>query len=274
MTTSKGKTIFITGASRGIGEAIALRAARDGANVVIAAKTAKPHPKLEGTIFTAAARIEEAGGRALPLEVDIRDEGRVARAMEQAAATFGGIDALVNNAGAISLAGTAEIEPRRFDLLHAVNVRGAFMCVKHALPFLAKAVNPHILSISPPPTLDARWYAPHVAYTVSKIGMSLGVLGWAAEFEDRGIAANALWPATTIATAAVRNLFGGEEMVRRSRVPAVMADAAHWILCRPARECTGNFFVDESLLREKLGVTDFGSYAVDPAEEPMSDLFL
>jgi len=274
MTNLRGRTLFITGASRGIGEAIALRAARDGANVVIAAKTAEPHPKLEGTIFTAAQRIEEAGGAALPLAVDIRDEGRVARAMAAAAAAFGGIDILVNNAGAISLAGTAEVTPKRFDLMHAINARGAFVCVRHALPFLLESTNPHILCISPPPTLDPRWYAPHAAYTVSKVAMSLLALGWAEEFRERGIGVNALWPRTTIATAAVRNLFGGEEVVRRSRRPEIMADAAHWILTRDGRECTGNFFVDESLLREHLGVNDFSDYAVDPAAEPMPDLFV
>jgi citronellol/citronellal dehydrogenase len=274
MSTLEGKTLFVTGASRGIGEAIALRAARDGANVVIAAKTTTPHPKLEGTIFTAAARVEAAGGRALPLAVDIRDEGRIAWAMAEAAAAFGGIDILVNNASAISLAGTAAMETKRFDLMHAVNARGTFLCGKHALPFLERSENPHVLCLSPPPTLDPRWYAPHLGYTISKFGMSLCVLGWAEEFRDRGIAANALWPRTTIATAAVQNLFGGEEMVRRSRRPEIVADAAHWILTRPSRDCTGNFFLDEDVLREGRGVTDFSAYAVDPGAEPMPDLFI
>jgi len=274
MTSLKGRTLFVTGASRGIGEAIALRAARDGANVVIAAKTTAPHPRLEGTIFTAAAKVEAAGGRALPLEVDLRDEERIAWAMAEAARVFGGIDILVNNASAISLAGTAAVETKRFDLMHAVNARGTFLGGKHALPYLAQSRNPHILCISPPLTLEPRWYAPHLAYTISKLGMSLCVLGWAEEFRDTGIAANALWPRTTIATAAVRNLFGGEETVRRSRRPEIMADAAHWILTRPSRECTGNFFIDEDLLRNELHMTDLSAYAVDPGHEPLLDLFL
>ncbi len=274
MTTLEGRTLFVTGASRGIGEAIALRAARDGANVVIAAKTTTPHPRLEGTIFTAAAKVEAAGGRALPLEVDIRDEERVAWAMAEAASVFGGIDILVNNASAISLAGTGAIDAKRFDLMHAVNARGTFLCGKHALPYLTEAENPHILCISPPPTLEPRWFAPHLAYTMSKLGMSLCVLGWAEELKDRGIAANALWPRTTIATAAIRNLFGGEETVRRSRRPEIVADAAHWILTRPSRECTGNFFIDEDVLRDGPGVTDLSPYAVDPALDPLPDLFV
>jgi citronellol/citronellal dehydrogenase len=274
MSTLRGRTLFITGASRGIGEAIALRAAREGANVVIAAKTTEPHPRLEGTIFTAAAKVEAAGGRALPLAVDIRDEKDIVRAMAEAASTFGGIDILVNNASAISLAGTAAVETKRFDLMHAVNARGTFLCGKHALPYLARSENPHILCLSPPPTLDPRWYAPHLAYTMSKLGMSLCVLGWAAEFRDRGIAANGLWPRTTIATAAVQNLFGGEETVRRSRRPGIVADAAHFILTRPSRECTGNFFIDEEVLRDGLGVTDLSPYAVDSRREPLPDLFL
>lgn len=273
MADLKGKTLFITGASRGIGLAIALRAARDGANVVIAAKTVEPHPRLPGTIHTAAAEIERAGGRALPLPCDIRFEDQVRAAVDQAVARFGGIDILVNNASAISLTGTLDTPLKRFDLMHQVNVRGTFACSQACLPHLGKAPNPHILNLAPPLRLEARWFAPHVAYTMAKYGMSLCVLGMAEEFRPEGIAVNALWPRTVIATAAVQNLLGGDEMMAAARKPEIVADAAHWILTRPSRECTGNFFVDEEVLRG-AGVTDFDRYAVRPGTELAPDLFV
>ena len=269
----RNKTLFITGASRGIGKAIALRAARDGANVVIAAKTTEPHPKLEGTIYTAAEEIVAAGGKALPCVVDIRHEDQVLAAVAQAVATFGGIDILVNNASAISLTGTLETPMKRYDLMHHVNTRGTFLCSQAALPHLLKAENPHVLNLSPPLNMEARWFGPHVAYTMAKFGMSLCVLGMAEEFRPRGVAFNALWPRTTIATAAVQNLLGGDEMVRHSRTPEIMADAAYAIFAKPAKECTGNFFVDEDLLRAE-GVTDFTRYAVDPSVELYPDFFV
>jgi citronellol/citronellal dehydrogenase len=273
MKTLKGKTLFITGASRGIGHAIALRAARDGANIVIAAKTTEPHPKLEGTIFTAAKDIEAAGGKALPLAVDVRDEEQVRAAVAEAVRVFGAIDILVNNASAISITGTLATPMKRFDLMHSINVRGSFLCMQACVEHLAKSDNPHVLSLSPPPSLAPRWYAPHVAYTLSKMNMSLLVLGWAEEFRAEGIACNALWPRTLIGTAAIRNMVGGDELVRRSRVPAVMADAAHAILSKPSRECTGRFFIDEEVLRAE-GVHDFSPYAVDGSVEPLEDLFV
>ncbi len=269
----RNKTLFITGASRGIGKAIALRAARDGANVVIAAKTTEPHPKLEGTIYTAAEEIVAAGGKALPCVVDIRHEDQVLAAVAQAVATFGGIDILVNNASAISLTGTLETPMKRYDLMHHVNTRGTFLCSQAALPHLLKAENPHVLNLSPPLNMEARWFGPHVAYTMAKFGMSLCVLGMAEEFRPRGVAFNALWPRTTVATAAVQNLLGGDEMVRHSRTPEIMADAAYAIFAKPAKECTGNFFVDEDLLRAE-GVTDFTRYAVDPSVELYPDFFV
>lgn len=270
----KGKVLFITGASRGIGKAIALRAARDGARIVIAAKTVEPHPKLPGTIYTAAEEVRAAGGEALPIPVDVRFEEQIQQAVEQAVAHFGGIDILVNNASAIYLAGTLETPMKRFDLMHQVNVRATFACSQACLPHLMKAENPHILVLSPPLKLEPRWFAPHLAYTLSKYGMSMCVLGMAEEFREAGVAVNALWPRTTIATAAVRNLLGGEEMVRRSRKPEIVADAAHVILTQPSRRCTGNFFIDEYVLRQ-VGVTDFTPYAVDPSVgELMPDLFV
>ena len=274
MATLKGKTLFVTGASRGIGKAIALRAAQDGANIVIAAKTAKPHPRLEGTIYTAAEEIEAAGGNALPCVVDIRDEGKVQDAIDQAIEKFGGIDILVNNASAINLTDTKSVEMKRYDLMHGVNTRGTFLCGKLCLPHLEKSDNPHILNLSPPLNMDPRWFAPHVAYTMAKFGMSMCVLGWAEEFRKKGIAANALWPKTTIATAAIQNLLGGDIMMKRSRTPAIMADAAHWIFTQPSRECTGNFFVDEDVMRDGAGMTDLDKYAVDPTQELMPDFFL
>jgi citronellol/citronellal dehydrogenase len=267
----RGKTLFITGASRGIGHAIGLRAARDGANVVIASKTDQPHPKLPGTIHSAAADMEAAGGRALAVACDIRDEAQVARAVARAVATFGGIDILVNNASAISLTGTASTPIRRFDLMHQVNARGTFLCTQHVLPHLQRAANPHVLNIAPPLNLDPRWFAPHVAYTMAKYGMSMCALGMAVEFVPLGIAVNCLWPCTVINTAALALLPHIDP--RRCRTPEVMADAAHAILCSPARACTGKFFLDEDVLRAR-GVSDFTRYAVDPAFPLEPDLFL
>lgn len=271
--TLKGRTLFITGASRGIGYAIAMRAARDGANVVIAAKTTEPNAKLPGTIYTAAADIEAAGGRALPLAVDVRDEAQVRAAVGEAVKKFGAIDVLVNNASAISLTSTAGTPMKRYDLMHGINVRGSFLCMQACVEHLLKSDNPHVLELSPPISLDPKWYGPHVAYTLSKMNMSLLVLGWAEEFRAEGIAANALWPRTLIATAAVQNLLGGDEMVRRSRTPEIMGDAAHAILTRPSRACTGNFFIDDEVLAAE-GVTDFSKYASDPTVEPLTDLFV
>lgn len=273
MSTLKGKTLFITGASRGIGLAIALRAARDGANVTIAAKTADPHPKLPGTIFTAAAEVEKAGGRALPCVVDVRSEEQVAAAVAKTVETFGGIDILVNNASAISLTGTLETPMKRYDLMHQINARGTYLCSHVCLPHLLRAANPHIVNLAPPLNMEERWFAPHVAYTMAKFGMSMCVLGMAGEFRDRGVGVNALWPRTVIATAAVQNLLGGDATIRGSRTPEIMADAAHVILTRPSRECTGNFFVDEDLLRS-TGVTDFARYAVTPGAELIQDFFI
>jgi len=268
-----GKTIFITGASRGIGEAIAVRCAQDGANVVLVAKTKEPHPKLPGTIYTAAEKVEAAGGRALPVVADVRFEDQVAAAVDRAVETFGGIDVLVNNASAISLTGTLATSMKKFDLMHQVNVRATFLCSKLCIPHLLVRDNPHILNLSPPLSMKPKWFAGHVAYTMSKYGMSMCVLGMAAEFADKGLAVNALWPKTAIATAAVRNLLGGEATIRRCRTPEIMADAAHAILTRPARDTTGNFFVDEQVLRE-AGVTDFQKYAVDPSQDLLPDFFL
>lgn len=269
----KGKTVFITGASRGIGKAIGLRLAKEGANIVIAAKTAEPHPKLEGTIYTAAAEMEAAGGQALPLIVDVRSEELVQEAVQKAVDKFGGIDILVNNASAISLTPTEYTELKRYDLMHSVNVRGTFLCSKTCLPHLRKSDNAHILNLSPPLNMDARWFAPHVAYTMTKFGMSMCVLGMAKEFEDDEIAVNALWPRTTIATAAVRNLLGGEDMVERSRTPDIMGDAAYYILSRKSKDCTGNFFVDDEVL-ESEGITDLSKYAVNPDLDLMPDFFV
>jgi citronellol/citronellal dehydrogenase len=271
--TLSGKTLFITGASRGIGLAIARRAARDGANVAIAAKTTEPHPKLEGTIFTAAEEIEKAGGKALPLAVDIRDEGAVKDAIARTAETFGGIDIVVNNASAISLTRTPDTEMKRFDLMHQINARGTYMVTKHALPHLERAANPHVLMLSPPLDMKERWFAPHLAYTMAKFGMSLCVLGFAGEFRPRGIAVNALWPRTTIATAAIRNLLGGEAIMRASRTPEIIADAAYLIFGKPAREFTGNFLIDDTFLRSE-GVTDLERYRVDPDVSLQPDFFV
>jgi citronellol/citronellal dehydrogenase len=272
VSTLEGKVLFITGASRGIGKAIALRAARDGARIVIAAKTAAPHPKLPGTIYTAAEEIEAAGGKALPLMVDIRSEEQIAEAVAKTVETFGGIDILVNNASAISLTGTLETPLKRFDLMHSINMRGTFATSQACIPHLLKAKNPHILNLSPPLNMAPRWFQGHVAYTMAKYGMSMCVLGMAAEFKDQGLAVNALWPRTAIATAAIEML-GGEDMMRQSRKPEIMADAAHAILTSDSRSCTGNFFIDEDLLRSR-GVTDLDQYAMEKGAELLPDFFL
>ena len=273
MADLKGRTLFITGASRGIGLAIAKRAAADGANVAVAAKTAEPHPKLEGTIYTAAEEIEAAGGRALPCVVDIRYQDQVQAAIDRTLETFGGLDILVNNASAIQLTGTLHTDMKRYDLMHHINTRGTFLCSKLAVPHLKQAQNPHVLNLSPPLNMEERWFAPHVAYTMAKFGMSMCVLGMAGEFRSDGIAFNALWPRTAIATAAIRNLMGGDEAMRRSRKPEIMADAAHWILTRPSRDCTGNFFIDDEVMA-KAGVTDLTPYAVDPSADLVPDFFV
>jgi citronellol/citronellal dehydrogenase len=269
-----GKTLFITGASRGIGLAIALRAAADGANIAIAAKTDTPHPKLPGTIHTAAAEIQAAGGHALPLAVDIRDDSAVAAAIDATAGRFGGIDIVVNNASAVNLASTESIEMKRFDLMHQVNTRGTFLVSKLALPYLAEAANPHILMLSPPLTLKPKWFGPHLGYSLAKYGMSLCVLGLANELADRGIAVNALWPKTVIETSAIRNLLGGDAVIRASRKPKIVADAAYLILTQPSRAFTGRFVIDEDILAEH-GVTDFTKYRVDPAAPTLArDFFV
>jgi citronellol/citronellal dehydrogenase len=270
-----GRTLFITGASRGIGKAIALRAAADGANVVIAAKTDQPHPKLPGTIHSAAAEIEAAGGKALAVQTDIRDPDAVQAAVDLAVATFGGIDIVVNNASAIQLTPTLQTDIKRYDLMNQVNARGTFLVTQRCLPHLLKSTNPHVLMLSPPLNMEERWFAPHVAYSIAKYGMSLCVLGMAGELRDQGVAVNALWPRTVIATAAVQNLLGGDDMVRRSRTPEILADAAWHILTSPSRTTTGNFFLDEDLLRSR-GVTDFSGYLVDPAmaDQLVPDFFV
>ena len=277
MTVLTGKTLFITGGSRGIGLAIALRAARDGANVAIAAKTVAPHPKLPGTIFTAAEEIERAGVHALPIECDIRDEAAVYAAVEQAAARFGGLDVLVNNASAISLTGTLDTPMKRFDLMIGVDVRGTFLCSQACLPHLKRAAqagrNPHILTLSPPLHMDAKWFAPHVAYTIAKYGMSMCVLGMAEEFRKDGIAVNALWPRSVIATSAIVMIPGVSQQVDGMRKPEIVADAAHAILVRDARAATGRFFIDDEALAE-AGVTDFAKYAVKPGTPLLPDFFL
>lgn len=267
------RTAFITGASRGIGKAIALKLAAAGYNIVIAAKTTEPHPKLSGTIYTAAGEVDAAGGKALPVAVDIRSEDMVTDAIQQAIATFGGIDILVNNASAINLSKTRNLSMKRYDLMQDINVRGTFMVSKHCLPYLEQSENPHILTLSPPLNLKPEWFGAHLGYTLSKFGMSMTVLGLAEELKGAGIAVNALWPKTTIATAAVRNLLGGEEMIQKSRQPGIMADAAFVILNKDSRSCSGNFFIDEEVLAAN-GVTDFSQYAVNPEKSLMPDLFV
>jgi citronellol/citronellal dehydrogenase len=272
MASLTGKTLFITGASRGIGKAIALKAAADGANIVVAAKTAEPNPKLPGTIFSAAEEIVAAGGQALPVEVDIRDPDQIARAVARAVERFGGIDILVNNASAISLTGTLETPVKRYDLMMGVNVRGTYLCSQACLPHLKAAANPHILMLSPPLSLDPRWFGPHLAYTMSKFGMSMCVLGLAEEWKAAGIAVNALWPKSVIATAAIAML-GDAVRPDYCRRPEIVADAAHALLSRDSRSCTGHFLLDEEILAEE-GVTDFSGYAVVPGNPLLPDLFL
>jgi citronellol/citronellal dehydrogenase len=268
-----GKTLFVTGASRGIGLAIALRAAKDGANIAVVAKTAEPNPKLPGTVYSAAAAIEAAGGKALACVVEIRNEDDVAAAVQKTVDTFGGIDILVNNASAIHLSNTTSTPMKRYDLMHQINTRGTFVCSQLCAPHLKKAANPHVLNLSPPLNMEARWFAPHVAYTMAKFGMSMCVLGMAEEWRPDGIAVNALWPRTAIATAAVKNLLGGDAAMRGSRSPEIMADAAYAIFQRPSRECTGQFFIDDEVLASE-GVTDLSPYALDPNAQLIPDFFI
>lgn len=268
----RGKTVFITGATRGIGREIALKCARDGANIVVTGKSAEPHPKLPGTIHEVGKEVEAAGGKALAIQLDVRDADAVAAAVQQAVKAFGGIDILVNNASAISLTGTLETPVRRLDLMLAVNLRGTFVCSQACLPHLRKAVNPHILTLSPPLNMHPRWFKGHVAYTMAKYGMSMCTLGMSEELRAQGIAVNSLWPRTTIATAAIEMNFP-EAILRASRKPAIMADAAYAILNRDSRRATGNFYIDETVLREE-GVTDFSQYAVSPGTSLYTDLFL
>jgi citronellol/citronellal dehydrogenase len=269
----KGKTLFITGASRGIGLAIALRAARDGANIAIAAKTDTPNPKLPGTIHTAAAEIEQAGGKALPLVVDVRDEDAVKSAIDQTVSRFGGLDIVVNNASAIQLTPVAQTDMRRYDLMQQINTRGTFMVSKYAIAHLAKAANPHIVTLSPPLDIKEKWFAGHTAYSIAKFGMSLVVLGLAGELRAQGIAVNALWPRTTIATSAIRNLLGGDAIVQRSRKPDILADAAAMLFEKPSKDFTGHFLIDDVFLAGE-GVTDFDKYRVDPSQPLAPDFFV
>ena len=271
--TLSGKTVFVTGATRGIGRAIALRAARDRANVVVVGKTDTPHPKLRGTIQDTVREVEELGGKAVGCVVDVRSEEQVQTAVKAAVDAFGGIDVLVNNASAISLTRTADTEMKRYDLMHQVNTRGTFVCTKACLPWLERAQNPHVLVLSPPLELKPEYFAPHVAYTLSKFGMSLLVLGFAAEFRGAGVAVNALWPRTVIATAAVENLLGGPAVTARARKPEIVADAFHAIVTRPSRDFSGRFCLDEDVLRD-AGVRDFDQYAMTPGAELLSDLFV
>ena len=269
----KDKTIFITGASRGIGKAMALRAARDGANIIIAAKTTTAHAKLPGTIFTAAEEIEKAGGRALAVKTDIRFEDQVAAAVEQGVAEFGGLDIVINNASALGLTGLQDTTMKMYDRMQDINARGSYVLTQLAMPHLLKADNPHVLNISPPLSLKPKWFAGHTAYTLSKFAMSMWVLGLSAEFAAKGVAFNALWPKTAIATAAVRNILGGEKMINASRQPAIMGEAAWAVLTRDSRECTGRFLTDEEVLTEE-GTTDFDQYAVVPGTPLIPDFFL
>ena len=277
MTESKkplaGKTLFITGARRGIGLAIALKAARDGANVAVAAKTTEPHPKLAGTIYSAAEEIEKAGGKALPLVVDVRDEEQVKSAVAKTVETFGGLDICVNNASAINLDKTEDIELKRYDLIQQINSRGTFVVSRACIPYLRKSDNPHILSLSPPLNMRADWFAMHLPYTMSKYGMSMVMFGLAEELRSAGIACNALWPRTTVATAAVKFALGGDAMMRQSRSPEIMADAAYAIFTRPATSCTGNFFIDDDVLSQE-GVTNFDQYRNETSSPLLTDIFV
>lgn len=268
-----GKTIFITGASRGIGKAIAERAAKDGANIVIAAKTVEPNSRLPGTIFSAAEDIEKLGGKALALQVDVRFDEQIQAAIAQAVEKFGGLDILVNNASAISLTGTLETDAKRFDLMNQVNARGTYLNSRAAIPHLEKSANAHILNLSPPLNMSPKWFGPHVAYTMSKYGMSMCTLGMAEELKKKRIAVNSLWPETGIATAAVKNLLGGDDAMKMCRTPEIVADAAYWILTQPSSECTGNFFIDSEVLKN-AGVKDLETYAVAPGSKLMPDFFL
>ena len=270
--TLAGKTMIVSGGSRGIGLAIALRAAQDGANVALIAKTAEPHPRLEGTIYTAAKEIEDAGGQALPIVGDIRDDEGVAAAVAQTVQQFGGLDLVLNNASAINLSGTEALDMKRYDLMQDINTRGTFLLSKLSVPHLKKAANPHVLTLSPPLSMSPKWFANHAAYTIAKYGMSMSTMGMAEEFRGDGVAFNTLWPRTIIATAAVQNLLGGDEAMRRSRKPEIMADSAHAIFTRPSRECTGNFFIDDEVLAEE-GVTDLSVYGYGEGELAQ-DLFL
>ncbi len=273
MTTLKGKTLFITGASRGIGLAIALRAAKDGANIAIAAKSAEPHKHLPGTIYTAAEEIEAAGGKALPIVCDIRFEDQVQAAVDATVSKFGGVDICVNNASAISLTGTEATDMKRWDLMHSINARGTFLTSKTCIPHLKKSANPHVLMLSPPLDMSPKWFGGHTAYTMAKYGMSMCVLGMAAEFKNDGIAFNALWPRTAIATAAVKFALGGEAMMQASRSVDILSDAAHLIFTKPAKEFSGNFIIDDNFLYEN-GVTDFEKYRVDPSKKLAPDFFV
>jgi len=270
----ENKTVLITGATRGIGKAIGIRLAKEGANIVVVGKTAEPHPKLDGTIYTAAEEIAKVGpGKVLPIQGDIRFEESIDQMVKTTLSTFGGIDILINNASAINLFPTEQMEAKRFDLMHSINVRGTFLVSKACIPALKKARNPHILNLSPPLNMDPNWFGKHLAYTMSKYGMSMVVLGLAEELKTHRIAANALWPKTTIATAAVQNLLGGDFLVQRSRKPEIVAEAAYYILQKPSFECSGNFFIDEEVLKEN-GINDFSHYAVNPEQKLMMDLFL
>ncbi|HEU4976433.1 MAG TPA: NAD(P)-dependent oxidoreductase [Baekduia sp.] len=272
--TLEGKTLFISGASRGIGLAIAVRAARDGANVALIAKTAEPHPKLEGTVYTAAEQIEEAGGKALPIVGDIRDEEQVFAAVEQTVERFGGIDVCINNASAINLSGTEALDMKRYDLMQSINTRGTFVVSKACVPHLKRSDNGHVLTLSPPISLQPRWLGGHIGYTIAKYGMSLCTLGMAEEFRGDGVAFNALWPKTLVATAAVQNLLGGDAAMARSRRPEIVADAAYAVLTRDSRECTGNLFLVEDVL-EQEGVTDLSAYSYGGSDaELQADLFV
>ncbi|MHA1914749.1 MAG: SDR family oxidoreductase [Promethearchaeota archaeon] len=273
MENLEGKTLFITGASRGIGKAIALRAAKDGANIAVVAKTKIPNPKLPGTVYSAVDDIKSAGGNAIPCITDIRFEEQVQNAIDTTLNKFGGIDILINNASAINLSPTLDITMKRFDLMFSVNTRGTFLCSRLCLPHLKKSENPHILNLSPPLNMDPKWFKTNLAYTIAKYGMSMCVLGLAEEFKTDGIAVNALWPRTTIATAAVRNLLGGKTAVKHSRKPEIVAEAAYLILTKPSREITGNFFIDDEVLHEN-GIDNLEKYAVDPTKEPYFDFFL
>ncbi|MEC7860232.1 MAG: NAD(P)-dependent oxidoreductase [Pseudomonadota bacterium] len=273
MSDLKNKTIFISGGSRGIGLEIAKRAAKDGANIIIAAKTTEPHPTLPGTIYSAAEEINNAGGEALPVICDIRYEDQVKSAVEAGVEKFSGIDVCINNASAISLTPTLKTSMKRFDLMQQINIRGTFLVSKTCIPYLKKSDNPHILNLSPPLNLTARWFAPHCAYTIAKYGMSMCVLGMAEEFKEQGIAVNALWPRTAIATAAVKNLLGGDEMIKHSRIPEIMADAAYCILTKKSTEFTGQFCIDDEILLES-GVSDLSAYSVEPGVDLVPDFFL